>query len=48
MINALTIKEVFMFPQIYIKSIPLQLCAPDAHMEHGNLNSYPHSSGTSG
>lgn len=47
-INALTIKQVFIFPQIYNKSLPLQCSAPDANLEHGNLDPYLRSSGTLG
>lgn len=48
MINAFTIKEVFIFPQIYTKSLPLQFCAPVANVEHGTLDSQLCSSGTLG
>lgn len=47
MINALTVKEVLIFPQIYTQSLLLQFCAPDANLEHGNLDSSLCSSGTS-
>ena len=42
------IKEVCIFPQIYTTSLPPQFYAPDANLEHWNLDSYLCSSGTSG
>lgn len=47
-INALTVKQVFIFPQIYTKILPWQFCASDTNLEHGNLDSYLCSSGTLG